>query len=120
MRRVVSILFGASLLGACLTAAVAQSPGFTPRDEAPEEFPAAPGREEAFYGCTACHAFKLVAQQGMDRRQWDDTITFMVEKHNMPKPEDKERAVILDYLAAAFPQRAPARGGGWQNPFLNQ
>ena len=120
MRRVFSVLLGGMLLASGLSAAIAQSQSFTPRDETPEEFPAAPGRDEAFYGCTACHNFKLVAQQGMDRRQWDDTITFMVEKHNMPKPEDKERAVILDYLAAAFPQRAPASGGGWQNPFLNQ
>ena len=120
MRRVFSVLLGGMLLASGLSAAIAQSQSFTPRDETPEEFPAAPGRDEAFYGCTACHNFKLVAQQGMDRRQWDDTITFMIEKHNMPKPEDKERAVILDYLAAAFPQRAPARGGGWQNPFLNQ
>ena len=40
---------------------------FTPRDESPEEFPAGTGRDETFYACTACHGFRLVAQQGMTR-----------------------------------------------------
>jgi hypothetical protein len=34
----------------------------------------------------------------------------------MPPPEPKEREVFLNYLEAAYPPRAPARGG-WQNPF---
>jgi len=103
-----------------LAAAQAQAPGaFAPADESPEDFPDHPGRDEAFYGCTACHAFKLVAQQGLTRRQWDDTIDFMTERHTMPKLEGDERKIILDYLEAAFPPRAPA-GRGWQNPFLNR
>lgn len=103
-----------------LAPAHAQAPAdFTPSDEAPEDFPNHPGREEAFYGCTACHGFKLVAQQGQTRRQWNDTVDFMTEKHNMPKLEDDNRKIILDYLEAAFPPRAPA-ARGWQNPFLNR
>ena len=80
---------------------------------------AGPGRDETFYTCTACHNFKLVAQQGMSRRQWDDTIDWMTEKQNMPKLEGKERETVLNYLEAAYPPTAPA-GGGWQNPFLNR
>ena len=90
---------------------------FVPRDEAPEEFPDAPGREETFYACTACHGFKLVAQQGQSRRQWDETLDFMTEKHTMPKLEGDDRKLVLDYLEAAFPPRAPA-ARGFQNPFL--
>lgn len=112
-----SLAFGAMLFAA--VSAFAQSQTFTPRDENPEEFPAGPGREETFYFCTACHNFKLVAQQGMNRRQWDDTLNWMTEKHNMPKLEGKDREVILNYLASAYSQRAP-EGGGWQNPFLNR
>jgi hypothetical protein len=114
-------LFGFLLAGVALCAgpASAQSQGFTPRDESPEEFPAGPGRDETFYSCTACHGFKLVAQQGMNRRQWDDTINMMNEKHNMPKLEGKEREIVLNYLEATYPPRTPA-GGGWQNPFLNR
>lgn len=100
--------------------AVAQSQTFTPRDETPEEFPAGPGRDETFYSCTACHNFKLVAQQGLNRRQWDDSLNWMTEKHGMPKLEGDERKQVLDYLEASFPPRAPAQGRGSPNPFLNR
>jgi mono/diheme cytochrome c family protein len=90
---------------------------FTPRDESPEEFVAAPGRDETFYACTACHGFKLVAQQGMTRAQWEDSINLMIRRHGMPPPDDKDRAVILGYLETAYPPRAPTGRGGWQNPF---
>jgi hypothetical protein len=90
---------------------------FTPGDESPEQFPAGAGRDETFYACTACHNFKLVAAQGMTRTQWDDSINLMIRRHNMPPPDGSEREVILNYLEAAYPPRAPA-GRGWQNPFL--
>lgn len=93
---------------------------FTPGDESPEEFPAGSGRDETFYACTACHNFKLVAAQGMTRRQWDDSLDWMTERHNMPKIEGKERETILGYLETTYPPRAPAARGGWQNPFLNR
>jgi mono/diheme cytochrome c family protein len=96
--------------------ATAQS-SFNPRDENPEDFPPGEGREETFYACTACHGFKLVAQQGMTRAQWDDSIDLMIRRHNMPPPDDKDRAVVLNYLEAVYPPRAPAARGGWQNPF---
>ena len=96
--------------------ALAQT-NFTPREESPEEFVAAPGREETFYACTACHGFKLVAQQGLSRAQWEDSINLMIRRHNMPPPDDKDRAVLLNYLEATYPPQAPAARGGWQNPF---
>ena len=46
---------------------------FTPREESPEEFVAGPGRDETFYACTACHGFKLVAQQGLSRARGPPT-----------------------------------------------
>ena len=67
--------------------------------------------------CTACHGFKLVAQQGMTRAQWEDSINLMVRRHNMPPPDDRDREVLLGYLETAYPPRAPAGRGGWQNPF---
>ncbi len=111
------VLFGLALVAA--GTAAAQQPAFTPRDETPEEFAAGAGRDETFYSCTACHNFKLVAQQGMSRRQWDDTIALMTSRHGMPPLDDKDREVILNYLEAAYPPRTPA-GRGWQNPFLNR
>jgi len=111
------VLFGLSLVVA--GAASAQQAAFTPRDETPEEFAAGTGRDDTFYACTACHNFKLVAQQGMSRRQWDETITLMTQRHGMPPLEDKDREIVLNYLESAYPPRAPA-GRGWQNPFLNR
>jgi hypothetical protein len=107
-----------AVLSLCVAAASAQTQ-FTPRDETPENFPAGAGRDDAFYSCTACHNFKLVAAQGLSRRQWDESIELMMAKHGMPVLDDKDKKVVLDYLETAFPPRAPA-SGGWQNPFLNR
>ena len=38
----------------------------------------------SFYYCTACHSFKIVAAQGMSRDRWDESLTWMVDRHNMP------------------------------------
>jgi hypothetical protein len=103
--------------GLVLAPAFAQSPSFTPREEAPEQFPDGPGREDTFNACTACHNFKLVAAQGMNRRQWEDSLAWMTERHGMPRLEGGERERVLTYLETAFPPRAPANRGGWQNPF---
>lgn len=101
--------------------AFAQAPqGFNPSDETPEEFPAGPGRDETFYSCVACHNFKLVAAQGMNRRQWEESLELMVKRHGMPPLDDTDRKVVLDYLENTYPPRAPSGGGGWQNPFLKR
>ena len=45
----------------------------------------------------------------------------MVRRHNMPPLDGKDREVVLTYLEATYPPRAPAAGGrGWQNPFTKQ
>ena len=97
--------------------AVAQAPQFAPRDETPEDFPAGPGRDDTFYACTACHNFKLVAQQGMTRRQWEDSLQWMTDRHGMSPLKADEQKVVLDYLESTYPPRAPANRGGFQNPF---
>lgn len=98
-------------------AAIAQQQ-FTPQAEDPEMYPDAPGRDDAFYACSACHAFKLVASQGFSRERWNETIDLMHDRHGMAKLEGKDREIILDYLAKTFPPRTQPRG--FQNPFLKQ
>jgi mono/diheme cytochrome c family protein len=116
-----ALAVGAGTLAVLSTGAgFAQQGQFIPRDETPEEFPAGAGRDETFYACTACHNFKLVAAQGLNRRQWEDSLNLMVSKHNMPPLDDADRKVVLDYLETTYPPRAPASGGGWQNPFLKR
>ena len=41
----------------------------------------------------------------------------MTDRHKMPPLPPKEQKIVLDYLEATFPPRAPAARGGWQNPF---
>jgi len=106
-----------ALAGMLLTAPATAQTGFTPRDESPEEFAAGKGRNETFYACTACHGFRLVAQQGLTRAQWEDSINLMIRRHNMPPLDDKDRETVLTYLETAYPPRAPAGRGGWVNPF---
>ena len=117
-KRLAAALVVAALSG---PAASAQTPeAFTPRDETPEEFPAGPGRDEAFYSCVACHNFKLVAAQGLDRERWSGTLDWMTVRHNMPALEGDDRKLILDYLASTFPPKPAAAGGGWKSPFAPQ
>ena len=95
--------------------AAAQSRRERPAEESPEQYPAGPNRDDTFYFCTACHGFKIIAQQGMSRERWNETLNIMVTRHNMVDVQGEQRDQMLDYLATAFPERrAP---GGWKNPF---
>ena len=93
----------------------AQSRRERPPEESPEQYPAGAHRDDTFYFCTACHGFKIVAQQGMSRDRWNETFDIMVKRHSMIDVQGEQREQMLDYLTAAFPERrAP---GGWKNPF---
>lgn len=116
----VLVLSIAALLCVSMSAATGQAPKtFAPGDESPEEFRDGAGRDETFYLCTACHNFKLVAAQGLNRRQWEESFELMISKHGMAKIEGKDRELVLDYLEKSYPPRAPS-GGVWQNPFLRK
>ncbi|MET0277694.1 MAG: hypothetical protein ABW198_05100 [Pseudorhodoplanes sp.] len=104
---------------AVVTLAPAQQPRtFTPTDESPEDLPPGNGRDETFYGCTACHGFKIVAQQGMTRAQWDDSLNWMTTRHGMNPLQGADRKLILDYLETHFPPATRAGGRDSSNPFL--
>lgn len=87
------------------------------QEDTPESLPDFSGRDETFGYCVGCHSMKVVGRQGMDRARWDETLTWMTEKHNMPEPDGETRKVLLDYLAQAFPPKAPMQNDGWVNPF---
>ncbi len=86
-------------------------------DETPDALPEGKGRDETFYLCTACHGTAIISQQGMPRERWDESFDWMIEKHRMPDPGAADRALIVDYLAQAFP---PRQQRGRTNPFLNR
>ena len=113
MRRYAWLAIAGPLL---IAPAIAQST-FTPQDESLKDFVPGTGRERTFYACTAYHGFKLVAQQGMTRAQWEDSIDLMIPRHNMPLLDRSDREEVLNYLEAAYPPRASTGRGGWQNPF---
>lgn len=97
--------------------ALAQQGAPAPREERVEDLPDLPGRDETFGLCSACHAYRIVSNQGMARERWDETLTWMTERHNMPPLEGEDRTRILDYLAKAHPPKANT--GGFKNPFLD-
>lgn len=115
-RRALGALVGLVVLSVLPTTdAGAQSRRERPPEESPEQFPAGLNRDDTFYFCTACHGFKIIAQQGMSRERWNETFDVMVKRHGMADLQGEQRDQMLDYLASAFPERrAP---GGWKNPF---
>ena len=119
-RRFAFLLCVATLVAptvATVSFAQGQQGTFTPTDESPDDLPAGDGREETFYACTACHGFKIVAQQGLTRSGWDDSLSWMTTKHGMNPIEGDDRKHILDYLEKNYPPRQkPGRGS--PNPFL--
>lgn len=61
--------------------------------------PDAPGREEVFAYCGACHSMQLVVQQGQTRSGWSELLAWMYEEQGMPELEPEEEKLVLDYLA---------------------
>ena len=112
-RTTCAVVLAAGLLA--LLSAVDGRAQTRPVEEAPEQYPAHPSRDDAFYFCTACHSFRIVAAQGMSRERWDESLDWMVQRHSMPDVQGEDRKRILDYLASAFPERGGR--GGWKNPF---
>jgi mono/diheme cytochrome c family protein len=110
----------AGVLALSLASESTAQTAFSPSDERVEDLPPGEGRAEAFGFCTACHGFKLVSSQGMTRRQWDETLNWMTERHGMPPIRGAERDLVLDYIAQHYPQHAPSRAGGFRNPFAPQ
>ncbi|WP_198590308.1 cytochrome C-552 [Paracoccus zhejiangensis] len=64
--------------------------------------PDAPGAEETYYQCTACHSTAIILQQRVTDARWDDLWQWMVEKQGMFDPEPAEKEVIMTYLKTHF------------------
>jgi hypothetical protein len=58
-----------------------------------------------------------VAQQGMTRAQWDDSINLLIRRHNMPPLDDKDRDVVLNFSRGGLSAARANWSRGWQNPF---
>ena len=69
--------------------------------------PAGKGQEETFFSCTACHSSAIIMEQRLNRRVWDEVLTWMVDEKGMPALEAPQRAIVLDYLVRHFGQDVP-------------
>ncbi|WP_025898398.1 hypothetical protein [Sneathiella glossodoripedis] len=61
-----------------------------------------PGAEETYIYCAACHSEKIVAQQGLTRKDWEEVLVWMVEEQEMEPIEEPDYSIILDYLAKHY------------------
>ena len=93
--RLIRAVLLAVLTALPLASADAQTKRVRPVEEGPEQYPEHPHRDDAFYFCTACHSFKVVAAQSMSRDRWDESLTWMVKRHSMPEVQGEDRRKIL-------------------------
>lgn len=104
------------LLALSLCGGVAMAQPAAPAED-PSVLPDGEGRDEVFYGCTACHSSALIRRSRLSHAQWDGLMDWMAERHGMAPLEGADRSLVVNYLARHFgPAQAPARG---RNPFLN-
>ena len=61
---------------------------------------AGPNRELLIQNCLACHSERLITQNHMERKAWDEKITWMQQNHNLWPLANDVREKILDYLAS--------------------
>lgn len=66
------------------------------------ELPEGKHRELVVAICSACHSLALVAQNHLDRPQWEATLKGMEARHNLVIPAPELREKILDYLVEKF------------------
>jgi cytochrome c len=62
----------------------------------------APGVEETYYTCSACHSEMIVAQQGLSRDGWLEMFDWMVDEQDLQELEEPDRTIILDYLTEHY------------------
>jgi hypothetical protein len=57
-----------------------------------------PHRDLVIQNCLACHSERLILQNNMTRKAWDNKITWMQKTQNLWPLDLKVRSHILDYL----------------------
>ena len=76
-------------------------------------------RDQVIAACTPCHGAALVARQRMDRKGWDETITWMQREQRLTELSGEKRGQVLDYLEAHLgprPADAVDRRSPWAQP----
>ena len=52
--------------------------------------------------CTVCHSERIVAQQGLTREDWLETLEYMVDEHGMAPIEGPDFDLVVDYLSTHY------------------
>jgi len=97
-RVAVILLAGGLVLGSALTVFA----------EAEPELPKGPHRDVVEETCTACHSAAIILQNRMNRKRWDETITWMQKEQGLMSLSQKVRNQILDYLESVQGMASPA------------
>jgi hypothetical protein len=95
----IGMMAGAGMLGVAF--ATSGTPALAEEDEFGGS-PRAPGVEITYYACSACHSFKLVAQQGLSKESWREVLVWMVEEQEMEPMEPSDFLVTLNYLTKFY------------------
>lgn len=64
--------------------------------------PDAPGMEDTYYSCTACHSAATFAQQRLTDERWEYLWDWMISDQGMADYGDEAREIILAYLQTHF------------------
>lgn len=73
-----------------------------PGDPELGNLPAAPGAEDTFYLCSACHSIRLVTQQRLTDARWDYLWDWMIREQKMPEQDAETKSTILNYLKTYY------------------
>ena len=68
-------------------------------DDDYDGLPEGEGRDEVYVICSGCHSIKLVAQQGLSRDSWQESLEWMVDEQGMTEMDPETHTLVLDYLA---------------------
>ena len=63
---------------------------------------AASGADATHAYCTVCHSERIVAQQGLTREDWLETLEYMVDEHGMAPIEGPDFDLVVDYLSTHY------------------
>ena len=76
--------------------------------EAEPELPQGPHRDVVEETCTACHSAAIILQNRMNRKRWDETITWMQDEQGLMDLSPEVRNQILDYLETVRGMASPS------------
>lgn len=52
--------------------------------------------------CSACHSLHLVAQQGLSRDSWEETLEWMVDEQGMDELDEADHEAVVTYLSTYY------------------